>query len=210
MDENKLIIIGVIIVILAVIAGFMLTSSSDDSQGDTKLDILTQGAISENGTIDVKLTNIDGVAIRDKVVHVSVTDDKGNVVFSEDVTTYANGVANVKLNDVKAGTYNIEVTFDGDDKFTSSSVSEKLTINPGVSEEPEDNSTSEDTASVDSSSTQSTASTPSYSSSSSSYSSSSSSSSHSSSDGGGSSDVIDENGNAVETVIDENGNEVSE
>lgn len=208
MDENRLIIVGVIIVILAVIAGFMLTSSGS-SQEDTKLAILTEGAISENGTLDVKLTNIDGVAIRDKVVHVSVTDDKGNVVYSQDSTTYANGVANIKLNDVKAGTYNVEVTFDGDDKFTQSSVSQKLTINPGASVEVEDNSTSEDTSSADSTQDTSTASTPSYSSSYSSHSSSSSSSSQSSSDDSGSSGVIDENGNSVDSVIDENGNEVS-
>lgn len=212
MDEQRLIIIGVIVVILAVVAGVLLTSSARDP-ADSILDILGDGTIGANGTIDVKLTNGEGTALRDKTVHVSVVDKNGKEVFKKDATTYANGIANVQLAGVGAGKYTVNVTFDGDNNFTASSVSEELTVKGAPAQDTHQNDTENDTSS-DASSTESNVdnapdSQQTYSSDS--YSSSQSTSySSSSDDGGDSGSVVDENGQDVEVVIDENGKEVNE
>ncbi len=209
MDEQRLIIIGVIVVILAVIAGVLLTSSSHDP-GDSILDILGDGTIPVNGTVDVKLTNGEGVALRDKTVHISVVDKNGKEVFKKDATTYANGIANIKLSGVAAGKYNVNVTFDGDSNFTASSVSEEISIKGAPAEDAHndtDNATASDTADENQDTADSQQTYSSQSDSSSYYSSSSDSSSY---DDGSSSDVVDEDGNSVDVVIDENGKEVEE
>lgn len=212
MDEQRLIIIGVIVVILAVIAGVLLTSSSHNP-GDSIIDILGDGTIPVNGTIDVKLTNGEGTALKDKTVHVSVVDKNGKEVFKKDATTYANGVANIQLNGVAAGKYSVNVTFDGDNNFTASSVSKEITVKGAApdTQNNTDNDTASDTTTEDASQ-DTTDSQQTYSSQSDSYSyyQSSSVSSSSSDDDGSSSDVVDENGKEVDVVIDEDGKEVNE
>ena len=197
MDKKMMIILGVIVVIAAVIAAFMLLSPEDTDL--SKLDILGNGTIGENGTLNVKLSNGDGIALKDKEVHVTVKNSKGKVVFENSAKTYVNGVANVKIENVSAGEYEVNVTFDGDENYTACSISEKLIIAQGVVEDTEENDDVDTASAVDTSSDSSQ--------SSSSYSSSSYSSSNSySSDDGSSDDYYDEDGNAVEPTIDEDGN----
>ena len=214
MDRKKLIIIGgILVVFLAVMAAFILTSSSTEDSNYSKIAILGEGAINENGSVSIKLTNGEGIALKDKEIHVTVKDSNGSTVFEDTVKTFANGVVNVKIAGVPAGEYDINATFDGDENFTGSSVAAKLTIKPGESEEPVDNSTAtDDNVYAESQSTSTPSSSSSSSSSSysrpSSSSISSSSSSSSSSDSGGGYDVIDEDGHNVAPVIDEDGNPV--
>ena len=197
-----IILLVAVVIGAAVIASFIFSSFAEGA-GNSKLDILGNGTIGENGTLNVKLSNGDGVALKDKEVHVAVKDSKGKTVFEKSAKTYVNGVANVKIENVSAGKYDVNVTFDGDENYTASSVVEKLTIAEGVVEEDTNNDTDTSTAVVD------TGSTPTQSSSSQSHSQSShssSSSSSSSSDEGSEDTYYDENGNVIEPVIDENGN----
>ena len=204
MDKRILIILGGIVVILAVIAAVLtFTLSGSDDPSYTQLDILGNGTIGENGTLNVKLTNGEGIALKDKEIHVTVKDKNGSVVFEKSAKTYVNGVANVKVENVSPGEYDVNVTFDGDNNFTACSLSEKLTIAQGVVEE--------DTDSDADTGDDSTSSSQSQSSSSSSYSRSSSSNSYSnngasSDDQGSPDDHYDEDGNRVEPTYDPDGN----
>ena len=204
MDKRILIILGGIVVVLTVIAAVLtFTLSGSDDPSYTKLDILGNGTIGENGTLNVKLTNGEGIALKDKEIHVTVKDKNGSVVFEKSAKTYVNGVANVKVENVSPGEYDVNVTFDGDNNFTACSLSEKLTIAQGVVEE--------DTDSDADAGTDSTGSSQSQSSSSSSYSRSSSSNSYSnngasSDDQGSPEDHYDEDGNRVEPTYDPDGN----
>ena len=192
-----MIILGVIVAIAVVIAAFMLLSAEDTNL--SKLDILGNGTIGENGTLNVKLSNEEGVALKDKEVHVTVKNSKGKVVFENSAKTYVNGVANVKIENVSAGEYEVNVTFDGDENYTACSISEKLIIAQGVVEDTEENDDVDTANAVDTTSDSSQ--------SSSSYRSSSYSSSNSdSSDDGSSDNYYDEDGNVVEPTIDEDGN----
>ena len=100
MGKKKMILLGGVIVLIAIAAAFMLFSSSGE---DCKLAIIGDGTIPENGTLNVKLSNAENIALKDKEIHVTVKDSDGNVVFEDSATTYVNGVANVRIANVSAG-----------------------------------------------------------------------------------------------------------
>ena len=126
MDKKMMIIVGGIIAI-AIVAAFMLFSSGHDA-GYSKIDIIGDGTVAENGTLNVKLENGQNIALKDKPITVTLKNSKGKVVFNKTVKTFVNGVANVKLTNVSAGEYDVNATFGGDNNYTGSSVSEKIKI----------------------------------------------------------------------------------
>lgn len=190
-----MIILAAVVVAAAAVAAFMMFASADDSNSSI-IDIIGNGTIEENGTLNVKLTNDKGVALKDKDVHVSVRNSNGSVVFEESAKTYVNGIANIKLENLSAGEYDVNVTFEGDENYTASSISEKLTI--AHTEEVEDEDINATAVEDDTYQSQSN----SYSS----YQSSYSSPSSYDYDSGSPNDYYDENGNRVNPSYDENGN----
>ena len=154
-------------------------------------------------------------SLGNKAIKVSIIDKNGKAVYTKDLKTHVIGMALVKVENITPGTYTVNVTFNGDENYTSSSASQKINISSGHVEE-QLNATSEDIQAINNELSQDTTQTDSYTpvySTDTSYTPSSSSSDQSSSDsgddGGDDGGVIDENGNAVDTVIDENGNEVA-
>ena len=153
-------------------------------------------------------------SLGDKPIKVSIIDKKGKAVYTKELKTHVTGMALVKVENITPDTYTVNVTFNGDANYSSSSVSKKINIVSGHVEE-QLNATNEDIQAINieqAQDSQQNTYTPVYStdtsytpSSSSSQQSSSDSRDTSSDDGG----VIDENGNAVDPVIDENGNEVA-
>ena len=121
-----MIIIGGIIAIAIVAAAFMLFSLGTGDSGYSKIDIIGDGTVGENGTLNVKLQNGQNIALKDKNITVTLKDSKGKVVFNKTAKTFVNGVANIKLKNVSAGEYEVNATFSGDENYTASSVSEKI------------------------------------------------------------------------------------
>lgn len=165
MNRRTLLIIAIIVVAAIGAAAFMISSlSGNDNDGgadESKLDILGNGTIKENGTLNVKLSNGEGVALKDKEIHVSVKDSDGNVVFEKSAKTYVNGVANFKIENVSAGEYEVNATFDGDDNHTAVSASKKLVIEEAEDTE-DDGSSDADAASGDAGSSAQSSSSSSY------------------------------------------------
>lgn len=212
MDKKEYVIIGIVIIIAIAVAGIIF--SSPNSAKNTQIQILNNGSIGENGTIYIKLTDMEKNSLGDKPIKVSIIDKKGKAVYTKEVKTHVTGMALVKVGNITPDTYTVNVTFNGDANYTSSSVSKKINISSGHVQE-QLNATSEDIQAINTELSQDTTqtsytpvySTDTYTPSSSSSEQSSSDTRDTSSDDGG---VIDENGNAVETVIDENGKEVVE
>lgn len=206
-----MIIIGAILAVVIAAAAFMLFSSGSDA-GYSKIDIIGEGTVGENGTLNVKLENGQNIALKDKNVTVTLKNSKGKVVFNKTAKTFVNGVANIKLTNVSPGEYEVNATFGGDENYTASSVSEKIKIVAGESNETadenvtdevvDDTTTTSDDSSGQSYTSQSQSSSGSY------RPSSSSSSSSSSVSSDNSVYYTDENGNQAEGYIDEDGNPV--
>ena len=212
MDKKEYVIIGIVIIIAIAVAGIIF--SSPNSAKNTQIQILNNGSIGENGTIYIKLTDMEKNSLGDKPIKVSTIDKQGKAVYTKELKTHVTGMALVKVENITPDTYTVNVTFNGDANYSSSSVSKKINIVSGHVDE-QLNATSEDIQAINieqAQDSQQNTYTPVYStdtsytpSSSSSQQSSSDSRDTSSDDGG----VIDENGNAVDPVIDENGNEVA-
>lgn len=82
--DKRIIILGVIVAIVAVgAAAWMFLSPSVDDADKSNLDILGNGTIAENGTLNVKLSNSEGIALKDKEIHLTVKDSNGSVVFEK-------------------------------------------------------------------------------------------------------------------------------
>ena len=208
MDRRE-IIIGLIVFFVIVLAVLMFTGH--DSAKDTQLKILNGNTIGENSTIYVKLTDGEKQSLEGKTLSVKIFDSKGKEVFSKSAKTHVTGVAIVKIHNFTDGKYTINVTYAGDENYTSSSISQNVNIKTGYVEE-DLNITVNDTLDTQTTENTQTATQQSSSSSNSNvqYQTSTSdthqqqASDDSSNDGG----LIDENGRAVETVIDENGREI--
>lgn len=211
MDKKELIIIGIVAVIFIVVAGVMLSPSTGAK--DTELKMLNNGTIGENGTIYIKLTDAQKQSLADKPITVKITDKNGKEVLSKTVKTHVTGVAIVKLAKMSPGSYEVKVSYDGDNNYTASSLKEKINVKSGYVEE-DINMTEmigSDTDTTDTQTVPADTSTDSYNSYTPVYTDTSQDSSDTSSDDGDDGNtVIDENGNEAETVIDENGNEVPE
>lgn len=207
MDKKELIITGIIIIIAVVAAGIIFAPST--SAQYTGMDVLNKGDLGENSTIYVKLTAGDKTSLSNKTIHVKLTDDKNNVVYEESVKTQTTGVAIVKLHNVTPGKYNLEVKFDGDENYTGSSISQKVTVKAGEVTDEVTNSTLVDQTLADAQATSSRSSSSSSGGSSSGGSSSGGSSSGGSSSGGSSSGgyvpEYDPDGREVLPEYDEDG-----
>ena len=206
MDKKELIITGIIIIIAVVAAGIIFAPSI--SAQYTSIDVLNKGDLGGNSTIYVKLTDGNKTSLSNKTIHVKITDNKNNVVYEDSVETQSTGVAIVKLHNLGAGEYNLEVNFDGDEDYTGCSISQKVKVVTGEVEDEFANSSlinetnAEANAHAQSDSSQSS-NTPS-SSGSSSYTPSSSGSSSRSEDS--SSHYYDPDGNEILPEYDADGN----
>ena len=154
--------ISLIIILLAALGASLIFFPHSEAKA-SDLTILNTENISENGTVYVKLTDKDNASLTNKTVHVVLKNDKGEVVYNESVTTHLTGVAIAKLDNVPPGEYTLEISFDGDNNYTSSNFSKKITVGGNVTDESlENNPLVQDTVS-DSSSSSSSSYTPSQS-----------------------------------------------
>ena len=171
---------------------------------------MNKGDLGENSTIYVKLTCGDKTSLSGKTIHIKLTDNKNNVVYDESVETQATGVAIVKLNNLGAGEYKLDASFDGDEIYTGCSISQNVTIKEGEVKDELANSTLIQQTIADSQGTSSqSSSAPASSSSQSSSSQSSSSDSSSSSSADSSSNYYDENGKEVLPEYDADGKQIN-
>lgn len=126
--ENKqiVIILLIVIVILAAAIGFVLFSQAT-AKNSTVVKITSDAKQNEGGKLSVKLTDLSDNPIEKEIVNVKITNKNGEVVVDDVVKTDANGNAKLDL-DLKKGKYDVNVTFDGNDKYASDNDTQKLTI----------------------------------------------------------------------------------
>ena len=131
MEKNKLMIIGLIIVIIALIAGITIFSLSP-MKDDCKVSIKINEPFNEGDSIKIKLTDLNDTPIANQTVNITITDeDNANSYYS--AVTNDKGVAKLKV-DKDEGNYNITVNYGGNDNFNPSNSTKKLKIEKEVVE----------------------------------------------------------------------------
>lgn len=131
-NKNIIIIMLVIIAILAVVAGVMFLQITNAKE-PTTVKITNNKTLYEGEDITLKLTNLNKTPLSKEKVKITVKNSKGKVVANKTVKT--NGKGNAKLDlDLKKGRYNVTVVYAGNDNFTGSNATQKLTIKEEVKE----------------------------------------------------------------------------
>ena len=153
MDKNKIIILVLAVIIIVLACGLFATMSTQH-KFDTKLTIKGNSTLYEGDSINVKLTDLNGTAIVNQTVNVTITD-KDNASYYYSVVTNGKGIGKLKL-DKSVGNYTVNCTYAGNDIYAGNSTTKKITIEEEVVEaEPVSYSSSDSSYSSSSSSSSS-------------------------------------------------------
>ena len=121
---------------------------------DTKLTIKSNSTLYEGDSIKVKLTDLNGTAIVNQTINITITDGD-NACSYYSVVTNEKGVGKLKL-DKDVGNYTVNCTYTGNDIYAGNNTTKKITIEEEVVEaEPVSYSSSDSSYSSSSSSSSS-------------------------------------------------------
>ncbi len=131
MDKNKIIIIVLIAVIVALLVGIVATMSVVDKT-DTNVTYKGKSKIGVGDSINLKLTDVNGTPLANQTVNITITD-KDNSSDYHSVVTNVNGVGKLKL-DKSAGEYTVFINYGGNENYGGSNFTKKIVIEEEVVE----------------------------------------------------------------------------
>ena len=139
-NKNIIIILLVIIVVLAAAIGFILLNPTHAKE-QTKIKITSdKEQYEKDGELSIKLTDLNKTPISNEIVNITITDKKGKVVVDDVVKTDSKGKAKLDL-DLKKGKYKVNVSYGGNENYTVSNTTQKLTIKEKVAQKQETSNT---------------------------------------------------------------------
>lgn len=115
-----------VIIILAVAVGVMYFQSMNVSE-QSIVKITSDNALYEGNDLSVELSDLNKTPISDADIDIVIKDKDGDIVVNGMVKTDSKGKAKLNL-DLSKGKYDIEAIFNGNDNFTLSNATQKLTI----------------------------------------------------------------------------------
>ena len=125
-DKNIIIILVAVIIILAVAVGVMYFQSMNVSE-QSIVKITSDNALYEGNDLSVELSDLNKIPISDADIDIVIKDKDGDIVVNGMVKTDSKGKAKLNL-DLSKGKYDVEAIFNGNDNFTLSNATQKLTI----------------------------------------------------------------------------------
>lgn len=126
-NRNIIIILLVVIVVLAAAIGFALFNPTHAKE-PTKIKITSdKEQYKKDAKLSIELKDLNKTPISKEIVNITITDKKGKVVVDDVVKTDSKGKAKLDL-DLKKGKYKVNVTYGGNENYTGSNTTQKLTI----------------------------------------------------------------------------------
>ena len=132
MDKNKIIILALIVIIAALLVGFVAMMPNTNKQ-DTKLTFEGNSTITVDDSIKIKLTDDNGTGLVNKEVNITFIDDKNRSDYRS-VVTDENGVGTLEPYD-SAGNYTVVANYGGNEVYNGCNATKKITIEEIVVEE---------------------------------------------------------------------------
>lgn len=129
MEKNKLIIIALLVIIVALLVGIFATMPNF-SKADSQLEIIGNDTLNEGDNLQVKLTDVNGTALSNQTVNITITDENKTSEYHS-VITNDDGVGELKL-EKDAGKYDVTVIYAGNDGYNGCNTTKKITINEEV------------------------------------------------------------------------------
>ena len=130
-NRNIIIILVAIIIILAAVLGILLLHPN--AKEPCKILITSDKEQYEGGEISFIMADLNKTPISKEIVNVTITNSKGKVVVDDVVKTNSKGKAKLDL-DLKKGVYKVVVSYDGNENYTGTNTTQKLTIKEEVKE----------------------------------------------------------------------------
>ena len=132
MDNNKILIIGLVVSIGILLVGIFAIVPNLLKE-DTILNFNSASTLKEGDTLAVVLVDDNGNPIAGEKVNITVTDSNGSSDYHS-VPTDASGNGKLKL-DKGPGDYQITISYGGNNKYKESSASKKIKIEEEQQEE---------------------------------------------------------------------------
>ena len=131
MDYNKIIIALVVIIVVMLAAGVLFLNQSH-AKVDSKVIVTSNSTLHNGDTFYIRLTDLNNTPIANQVVNVTIIAANGSK-NPKTITTDKNGDASLQLDTLAAGNYTVNVSFGGNDNYTSCNTTQKLEITEKVS-----------------------------------------------------------------------------
>ena len=138
MEKNKMIVVILVAIIIALLV-CIFAVMSNSNKVDSKLEIMGNDTLNEGDNLQVKLTDVNGTALVNQSVNVTITDENKTSDYHS-VVTNEEGVGSLKL-EKSAGKYNVTISYSGNDNYSACNATKKITLEKVV-EEPETKVTS--------------------------------------------------------------------
>lgn len=129
MDRNKIVIIALIAVIIALLVGIFAVMPNFNKQ-DTTLTLVGNSTITEGGFIEIRLTDAAGNPIANQSVNVTIKDENQESKYNPLITD-ENGTGLLKIYE-SAGEYNLTISYGGNDNYKTCSIIQPITIEKAV------------------------------------------------------------------------------
>ena len=133
MEKNKIIIIALVVIVLALLVGIFATMPNMNKQS-TNLTFKSNDTINEGDSVEFKLTDANGTAIANQTVKITIMDENKSSTNHSAITN-TDGVGSLKLNKT-AGKYDLTISYGGNDNYTGCNATKKIIIEKEVVEEP--------------------------------------------------------------------------
>ena len=140
MDNNKVIIALVIILVVMSLAGLFILNPTH-AKTDSRVIVTSNSTLYDGDNFVIKLTDLNNTPIANQVVNITIIDATGGENHQQ-VTTDANGDGILPLNGLATTNYTVKIEYGGNDNFTSCNTTQKLRIIEKVVEQASSTSTS--------------------------------------------------------------------
>ena len=123
MDNQKIIIVLLCIIAAILVVGIAMVTTLGKESSKIEFD---GNSISAGDSLHVKLTGAKGNPIGNETVSIKLKNKDGGSDINENIVTDSDGNANLKIDE--KGHYDVEVSFSGNAKFSSSSASGSVNV----------------------------------------------------------------------------------
>lgn len=125
--NNKIVISMLLIIIaLLVILGIMIIQPFD-AKTDSVIAVTSNNTLSDGDYFSVSLADINGTPLTNQIVKIIIVDANG-AENPQEVTTDGMGNGMLQLNGLAAGDYSVNITYAGNDNYSSCGLTQKITI----------------------------------------------------------------------------------